>query len=84
MLHLRYCPRVDSAACCIHFRSENPSPTLPKGKGELSLQAAHCVPERSFFKLIFREKETPFPLGKAGDGSSPQQKGAPSAPPIIP
>ena len=46
----------------------DPSPTLPKGKGELSLQAAHCVPERSFFTLIFREKESPFPLGRVGDG----------------
>ena len=60
----------------IEVRWNNPSPTLPKGKGEPSAQGkSQDVQDYSHAQepltadYTLDEKDTPFPLGRVGDGS---------------
>jgi hypothetical protein len=64
--------RIKSTASAVLFllvEGGHPSPALPKGKGEPYSQGMQGVSDHSDFTKIFCEKKTPFPLGRAGDGS---------------
>ena len=59
--------RCTCAFCCY---IGNPSPALPKGKGELFDEVQHGSTNFQITQINLHEKVSPFPLGRAGDGSN--------------